>query len=121
MLSLCAWRLAPASRCNYPDCSCDTTRCFRVGQFRLEQDEEDWRYWVKQKHPHVVKSARLYVRQKRLCHHCGERLVPVGSNRANGAAHRDWASRTLHKKCWREILLRHTEEEMSGDETDGEP
>jgi len=35
----------------------------------------------------------------KFCHYCGTRLVPIGSSRANGAAHSDWSERKLHKKC----------------------
>jgi len=34
------------------------------------------------------------------CAECGNRLVPIGSARANGKEHGDWDSRMLHKQCW---------------------
>jgi hypothetical protein len=36
------------------------------------------------------------------CEYCGERLVVIGDRRKGGARHRDWDSRTMHKKCWKE-------------------
>ena len=42
------------------------------------------------------------------CTHCGGALRPVGTSRKRGKAHPDWGSRSLHKKCWRE--LKDTEE-----------
>ena len=118
LIGLCCWQLAATTRCTDPDCACDSLRCFRVGKFReFARGDDDWRYWLKRTHPHVVALARRHVRAKNLCHHCGERLVPIGSRRANGAPHRDWANRTLHKKCWRELLTNGCE--MSGSETDG--
>ncbi len=118
LIGLCCWQLAATARCTDPDCACDSLRCFRVGKFReFARGDEDWRCWLRRSHPGIVELARRHVRANNLCHHCGERLVPVGSSRANGAAHRDWATRTLHKKCWREILT--SDLEMSGSETDG--
>jgi hypothetical protein len=38
------------------------------------------------------------------CEHCGRPLVAIGRARVGGkATHDDWDTRTLHKKCWREI------------------
>jgi len=37
------------------------------------------------------------------CEYCNGTLVPVGSARANGKDHADWANRRLHKKCWKEV------------------
>ena len=34
------------------------------------------------------------------CTYCGNNLVPIGDDRANGKDHPDWDTRTLHKKCW---------------------
>ncbi len=117
LIGLCCWQLAATSKCNVPDCSCESLRCFRVGKFKeFARGDEDWRHWLKRNHPGIVTLARRYVRDNHLCHHCGERLVPVGNDRANGAAHRDWVTRTLHKKCWRAVLLNGLE--MSGSETD---
>jgi len=37
------------------------------------------------------------------CEYCNGTLVPIGSSRANGKNHADWANRRLHKKCWKEV------------------
>jgi len=37
------------------------------------------------------------------CTHCGGALRPVGTSRKRGKAHPDWGSRSLHKRCWREL------------------
>ena len=37
------------------------------------------------------------------CTHCGRALVAIGRSRDKGAKHNDWAARTLHKKCWKEL------------------
>ena len=37
------------------------------------------------------------------CVKCGNPLVAIGSSRANGANHKDWQSRRLHKKCFKEF------------------
>ena len=39
---------------------------------------------------------------KRRCTWCDGILVPIGSSRENGASHRDWSTRRMHKKCWKE-------------------
>ena len=118
LIMLCCWQLAATSSCTDPDCPCDSLRCYRVGKFReYMRGDEDWRLWLKRTHPRVVALARRHVHNHHLCHHCGTRLVPVGSARANGAAHDDWDTRALHKKCWRGILM--ADLEMSGSETDG--
>ena len=38
------------------------------------------------------------------CKHCGRPLVPIGDRRWNGKAHKDWDSRVLHKKCYKELV-----------------
>ena len=117
LIGLCAWQLAAASKCDDPACTCESLHCFRVGKFRNFPRDRDWRHWLKRQHPRIVSLARRHVRENRLCHHCGERLVPVGTSRANGKPHRDWSTRNLHKKCWRQIL--QNSEDMSGSETEG--
>ena len=37
------------------------------------------------------------------CEHCDKPLTPIGTSRKNGKNHNDWYSRTLHKKCWKEL------------------
>ena len=56
--------------------------------------------WLLKTFPSVVQAARNRVKNERLCHLCGKPLVPIGNARSNGRPHDDWASRTLHKKCW---------------------
>ena len=41
---------------------------------------------------------------KRRCTWCDGILVPIGSSRENGASHRDWSTRRMHKKCWKESI-----------------
>ena len=123
LVGMCCWQLAATPRCTDPDCDCTSFRCWRVGRFReFRRGEQDWRCWVRSTHPQVVAVARRRVREERRCHKCGNKLVPVGSARANGAWHDDWAERTLHKKCWREIILDGIEGrfEMEGTESESE-
>ena len=35
-----------------------------------------------------------------ICVICKKPLVPVGNRRKNGANHKDWDSRKMHKKCY---------------------
>jgi hypothetical protein len=53
--------------------------------------------------PSVV-AARAFVDENNLCYKCFGRLVPIGTARANGANHGDWAARKLHKKCFRSLI-----------------
>ena len=41
----------------------------------------------------------------RICTKCQKTLVSFGHARKNGQSHKDWSSRTLHKKCWKEQQL----------------
>ena len=67
--------------------------------------------WVKQHKTDINESANAYLSDK--CWHCGNKIMPIGSSRSNGAAHNDWDGRYLHKKCWRE--LKEEEEEFGSD------
>jgi hypothetical protein len=58
------------------------------------------RLYVRAWHPQAVEEARAFITQRRLCFHCGSRIVPIGSARSNGKSHNDWDDRLLHKKCW---------------------
>ena len=40
------------------------------------------------------------------CIWCNKSLVPIGNSRLFGANHKDWESRTSHKKCWIENELK---------------
>lgn len=51
-----------------------------------------------------VDAARKYCDAERLCLKCFRKLTPVGHSRENGRDHPDWATRTLHKKCYSESL-----------------
>ena len=37
------------------------------------------------------------------CAACGKSMPKIGSARANGANHTDWASRKYHKSCWNAV------------------
>lgn len=37
------------------------------------------------------------------CKHCNKKLVSIGNKRKNGANHKDWETRSLHKKCYTKI------------------
>ena len=49
----------------------------------------------------MPKHLRTSVFVKGTCYHCGKALRPIGHSREKGKPHNDWASRTLHKKCWK--------------------
>ena len=68
----------------------------------LEDCPSARRYLI-ENHLHVVWEARKVFERKRICAHCFGKLVPVGTARRNGKAHRDWSSRKLHKSCWTEL------------------
>jgi hypothetical protein len=36
-----------------------------------------------------------------VCEYCDGHLVVIGKRRKNGAPHRDWDGRTMHKQCWK--------------------
>jgi hypothetical protein len=35
---------------------------------------------------------------------CGQTLVAIGYDRANGKRHDDWATRQYHKQCFKELV-----------------
>ena len=35
------------------------------------------------------------------CEICKKPLVPIGSKRKNGANHKDWDTRKMHKQCYK--------------------
>jgi hypothetical protein len=72
--------------------------------------------FVKDKRPQVRRFAAAYLNNT--CWHCENELVPIGSSRSNGADHRDWNTRHLHKKCWR--LLKNDQERFSKSPEDEE-
>ena len=63
----------------------------------------------------TMKRARQYALDNRLCLECFRPLVPIGTSRANGAWHNDWATRRYHKRCWTLI-----EESFSESESESE-
>ena len=73
--------------------------------------DSDAQQWVWKSHPETVQAARTYVKTHNMCRECFRPLVPVGTARANGKAHADWASRQYHKQCWR-----HLETDSESDE-----
>ena len=115
LLSACNWEVYKTSKCYDLDCDC-------------LNDFEGWR--VAKIHPlgtgkytdeqkNLVCRARHHLKQRKLCHLCGQKLVPIGYSRANGRIHKDWPNREYHKKCWLSVLQRpgHI---IGGDETDTE-
>jgi len=38
------------------------------------------------------------------CLKCGKPLVAIGSERANGKCHMDWATRQYHKQCFMSLV-----------------
>ena len=63
------------------------------------------RKWLWQWKPLVIAAARQEVQKRTLCCYCFRSLVHIGFSRANGRDHRDWLpKRSLHKKCWVELL-----------------
>ena len=41
----------------------------------------------------------------RICTYCHKKLRKICENRTNGTTrHHDWATRKMHKKCWKEEL-----------------
>jgi hypothetical protein len=67
--------------------------------FRAAKYLKAW-CWARVTHPALIEAAELFIDSVQMCWSCGGRLVPIGDGRHNGAAHRDWASRRLHKQCW---------------------
>ena len=51
----------------------------------------------------IVWAARKELSRRKICWACEKPLCAVGKSRVNGANHRDWATRKLHKKCWLEL------------------
>jgi hypothetical protein len=71
-----------------------------VGSKRMKSDLAGCK-WVHEHRKDVYDYARAYL--ENICWHCGNKIVPVGSSRMNGAAHDDWYDRYLHKQCWRKL------------------
>ena len=99
---LCCWQHMPDLICEDHDGDCDW-RCYKVRKYRPQWDK-DWRHWVRSKFPNTVAKARKHVKERILCNECGKAFVSIGYSRFNGKAHNDWTNRTLHKKCWMEIM-----------------
>ena len=38
------------------------------------------------------------------CLMCGQSLVAIGTDRANGKRHDDWATRQYHKQCFKSLV-----------------
>lgn len=44
----------------------------------------------------------MYIEmEKQKCTYCGKALRAIGDQRKNGKNHSDWATRKLHKKCFK--------------------
>jgi hypothetical protein len=60
--------------------------------------------YAKHRTPNEEKEARERGETRR-CRRCGEVLVAIGNERANGnPCQEDWDDRSYHKKCWREMM-----------------
>ena len=51
-----------------------------------------------------VIAARNELKSRRICFYCGKIMPAIGTSRRNGAGHKDWSGRTLHKRCWKECI-----------------
>jgi hypothetical protein len=89
---------------------------YRMIHHKKERCELSGCKWVKEKKPAVHAFANEYLLSR--CWHCGGKLVPVGSSRANGASHDDWDGRYLHKKCWLELKSQTDDCGDSSDESE---
>ena len=58
--------------------------------------------YVQDKKYFWVVAARNELKSRRICFYCGKRMPAIGTSRRNGANHKDWSNRTLHKSCWKE-------------------
>ena len=111
LLELCFWQVARQCVCQDDSCQCEAPSCFKMGRFaKLGRRPPEYQ----------LKAARIEIKRRSLCNCCGGRLVPVGDARANGACHRDWASRRYHKKCWLAAMRGDFDEECGLPETDVE-
>jgi hypothetical protein len=55
-------------------------------------------------HLDIIQEVRNYLKNNKICLHCGIKMPVIGSNRTNGADHDDWETRMFHKKCFKEII-----------------
>ena len=67
-----------------------------------------WKYVYNHQTEAIGKACDYLLRERRICCYCGERLVPIGSARANGRGHDDWHGRKLHKTCYRRVMFCET-------------
>eukprot|EP01045_Picozoa_sp_COSAG04_P011886 COSAG04_NODE_780_length_10315_cov_3.685033_7_plen_130_part_00 len=69
----------------------------RVHVLQADAELKSWTYDGKDGHSLVLTRVR---HQAPRCTVCGLPLQPIGYARKNGKRHRDWMSRTEHKKCF---------------------
>ena len=100
LLDACNWEVHKRFVCDDPDCEClDEFKCCKVAKLHpLGTDE------CTEEQKIVIKQARQLLKQRKLCHLCGNKLVPVGYSRQNGKTHKDWPKREYHKKCWLSVM-----------------
>ena len=55
-------------------------------------------------YPEIIQETRKYLKDNKICLHCGIKMQVIGSSRANGAYHDDWESRMFHKKCFKNLI-----------------
>ena len=74
---------------------------FRLDGTQAEPLDTEASAWIEKNKPEIRSQARNFIRDK--CWLCGSGLRAVGFDRTNGACHKDWTTRKLHKKCWLEL------------------
>jgi hypothetical protein len=62
-------------------------------------DKEEYYYSVCRQY--LKKCPECY---KKKCWYCDKQIQSIGTSRLNGACHDDWKLRTLHKKCFKELV-----------------
>ena len=115
LLDACNWQVHKWAVCDDSECEClDEFKCCKVAKLHpLGTDE------CTEEQKVVIKRARQLLKQRKLCHLCGKKLVPVGYSRQNGKIHKDWPKREYHKKCWLSVM-RGDVYVSGGNETDTE-
>ena len=68
-------------------------------QKRDKTEDDEWTHRRDE-----VMSARQFATDNHICVKCLKKLTAIGQDRKNGKSHKDWSSRELHKKCFKEII-----------------
>ena len=97
LLDACNWEVHKRMVCD--DECLDEFKCWKVVKLHLLGTDE-----CTEEHKFGIKRARQLLKQRKLCHLCGKKLVPVGSSRQNGKTHEDWQKQEYHKKCWLSVM-----------------